>query len=132
MTTHKGIVTKVSGHKATIRIAPEASECRGCAISAMCRKEEEIEVPCPDATPQLIGTQVTIEARAGMQRKGILLLFLLPILLLIASLAIMYGLGYADTLAALVGIAAVSLWYIILYVTRIRLNHGAEFRIIKR
>lgn len=130
MITHRGIITKVSDYRVTVNIAPDASECGGCAISAMCKKSEEIEIPYPNPTNSLIGKEVRVGAQAGLQRKGTLLFFIIPILLLILTIMLSYGIGMSEGLSSAISIAAVVLWYIILYIMRVRINSNVGFRII--
>lgn len=130
MITHRGIITKISDDRVTVSISSDSSECSGCAISAMCMKSEEIEISYPHPTLSLIGKKVRVEAQAGLQRKGTLLFFIIPILLLIFTIMLSYAIGMSEALSSAISTAAVALWYLILYIIRVRINSNVGFRII--
>ncbi len=131
MINHSGIITKISTDKVTVSIAPDASECSGCAINTLCRKNEEIEVPFPHPTHNLIGTSVTIGINEKIQRKGMLLFFAIPIILLIGLIICAYCIGLSDSVSAIISIGSVVIWYLILYIMRVRIRNQAEFKIIQ-
>lgn len=132
MITHRGIIIKIStDDKVTVKITPDSSECSGCAINAMCKKSNEIEVPYPTPTNRLIGKEVYVGAHDGIRHKSILLFLAIPMLLLITTLALSYIIKVSDAMSSVIAISTVALWYILLYFLRARINNNAVFRIIK-
>lgn len=104
----RGIVARISGGKAAIRMS-EGAACSRCGLcSAIGGGEREIEVrAAPDLLP---GDTVEIIIEPGSRIRASTLVFLMPLLaFMIALLAGEYSLwtrAYRDPLSLLAGIAA--------------------------
>lgn len=133
MITHQGIITRVSRPEGTVtvNISPEATECNGCAISGLCSKREEIDVPYTNPTDAMIGRHVTVGTEVATQRRGIVLFFVIPILLLVGVLYVCMACGMGDAVASVVSIGAIAVWYVILFALRVRIQSEARFKIIE-
>ena len=104
----KGLVTCVSGGRATIRLA----EGPGCTRCGLCRAvgggEREIEIAA--AQDISLGDEVEIIVEPGLRLKASTLIFLIPLLAFIVALSVaeycLGGSAYRDPLSLLFGLAS--------------------------
>ncbi len=130
MITHQGRIVRITGNIVTVAISPEADECGGCAVGLLCGKNEKLDVNVKRPEKYSVGEAVTVGMRVGMQRKGTLLFFVMPIFLLISSLAIAIYAGAGEGASALIAIGTVIAWYGVLYACRVKIRSEAEVVII--
>lgn len=130
MITHKGKIAKISDDTVTVAISPEADECSGCAVSVMCGKQEKIEVPVRHPEMYRIGQPVTVGMHVGVQRRGTLLFFVMPVAILLAALGVTVSAGAEDWVVALVSLGAVIFWYALLYALRMQVRTEVKVNII--
>lgn len=134
--THRATVTEVhSGHSATVRLAgvSDASDCSGCRLSVMCTRTSAYTLPVevPAALRVAPGTQVEIESPAVLTRRAVALLLILPLALLTGAMALAWLAGASEGMAALAGLAAMTVTFCILYLLRRRISAPAAWRITK-
>jgi len=120
-----GIVTAISPDIVTVQIQQQ-SACSGCHARALCVSSE-----CREHLLQLktygqhfsIGEQVIVVARRSVGRLAVLLAFILPLLLIVLTSSPPHpprATGGAG--AVLVAISLLSLYYLVLYTQRRRLE----------
>lgn len=129
--THRGIITQISDGKVTVTISPQADECGGCAVSLMCDKQEKLEIPTDNPEKYRKGQSVTVGMEVGIARKGTILFFLMPIIILLSALILSIHAGAEEWEAALISLCTVGVWYAVLYGCRQSLRAEAEFKIVK-
>ena len=121
-----GIVTAISPDIVTVQIQQQ-SACSGCHARDLCVSSE-----CREHLLQLktygqhfsIGEQVLVVAHRSVGRLAVLLAFVLPLLLLLVltlSIAQTF-LALSEATAVLVAIGLLSLYYLVLYTQRRRLE----------
>ena len=129
---HQGIVTAVSGQTVSVRIL-QASACSGCQARSMCgaadAKEKMIEVECTDACRYSVGQAVTVTGSASQGMKAVLLACGVPVLLLIAAVAIVELCGISEAVAALAALGVMIPYFFVLWLLRDRLKNVFKFRI---
>lgn len=95
----------------------QMSACAGCHAKGFCSsadcKEREIVVPGSYPTLQE-GEQVELEGRESLGWWAMLLSFVFPLIVLVATVAVSLMLGLDDLLAALVGLGAIAVYYALL------------------
>ena len=120
-----GVVTAISPDIVTVQIQQQ-SACSGCHARDLCVSSE-----CREHQLQLktygqhfsIGEQVLVVARRSVGRLAVLLAFVLPLFLLVLTLSIAQTfLALSEAAAVLVAIALLSLYYLVLYTQRHRLE----------
>lgn len=126
---HKGVVTAIGKGTAKVRLLDADGECRGCAIAGLCRKPVEVEARIGRSSGVGVGDRVVLTARASTQRRALILLAGVPLLLLVAVLAAASALGAGELAAGLAALGAVALWYAILYMMRVRINRTIQFKV---
>lgn len=123
--SHEGIVTKITDDELEIKILAQ-SACAACHAKSACGMGEQAEkiltVPRPQGREFALGQKVNVKMAIGQGNKAAVLAYLIPILLLLAVLFVCLGLGLGEGLSALIAIAALIPYYIILYLKRNKLK----------
>ena len=120
-----GVVTAISPDIVTVQIQQQ-SACSGCHARDLCvsseRREHQLQLKTYGQHFS-IGEQVLVVARRSVGRLAVLLAFVLPLLLLVLTLSIAQTfLALSEAAAVLVAIALLSLYYLVLYTQRRRLE----------
>lgn len=130
MVIHQGRISKITATAVIVAITPEADECNGCAVTFMCGKQEKLEISTKHPETFRVGQPVTIGIRVGMQRRGTFLFFILPVIILVASLVIALYARLPEWGAAIVSLCALGAWYAVLLMSKIRVRTEAEVEIV--
>ena len=130
---HLGIVENIDGSHLKVRIV-QTSACSACAVKGHCSaaesKEKLIDAYAAEGTEGRIGGQVLVVGTASMGKQAVLLAFVLPFLLVVATLFIsMACTGGNELLSAASGLAVLLPFYLILYVCRHRLGRVFTFTV---
>ena len=120
-----GVVTAISPDIVTVQIQQQ-SACSGCHARDLCvsseRREHQLQLKTYGQHFS-IGEQVLVVARRSVGRLAVLLAFVLPLLLLVLTLSIAQTfLALSEAVAVLVAIGLLSLYYLVLYTQRHRLE----------
>lgn len=130
--SHEGIITKITRDTLEIKIIAQ-SACASCHAKSACGMGEQAEkiltVPKPEGRDFALMQKVNVKMSIGQGNKAAVLAYLIPIILLLAVLFICLGLGLNEGLSALVSIAALIPYYIVLYTQRDKLKKKFEYRI---
>ena len=128
--SHEGIVTKITHDELEIKILAQ-SACAACHAKSACGMGEQAEkiltVPKPKGQEFQLMQKVNVKMAIGQGNKAAVLAYLIPILLLLAVLFICLGLGLNDGLSALIAIAALIPYYIVLYLRRDKFKKQFEY-----
>ena len=132
---HKGIVLSVE--EGIVRVAIEVNEaCGSCASRKACSmgqsEKREITVYTADASDYSVGEQVEVGAKQTLGVVAVLLCYVVPLVVLVASLATAVALGTSDGIAALVSLSSILIYYAILYLFRNRISKRIIFTINKK
>lgn len=130
--SHAGIVDSITEGMVHVRIL-QSSACSSCKVAQHCTsaesKEKIIDVPCADAGRYRIGDEVTVMAANSVGMKAVLLAFVIPSVLLLATIAVLLALGYTELTAALSGIGILIPYFIFIYMIRQKLEKILTFYI---
>jgi sigma-E factor negative regulatory protein RseC len=109
------------------------SACAACHAKSACGMGEQAEkiltVPRPKNQEFQLMQKVNVVMAIGQGNKAAVLAYLIPIILLLAALFICLGIGLSEGLSALIGIAVLVPYYLILYTQRDKLKRRFEYRI---
>ena len=127
---HIGKIDSVTRQGVKVRIL-QASACSSCKASRLCnaseKKEKLVDVSLPDASSRYhVGDDVVVVASRATGMKAVLIGFGLPFLVLVA---VLFGAMKAtgnEPLAALLSLAALVHYYLVVYAFRRKLYD--EFR----
>lgn len=130
--SHEGIVTKITSDTLEIKIIAQ-SACAACHAKSACGMGEQAEkiliVPHPEGRDFKLMQKVNVTMAIGQGNKAAVLAYLIPIILLLAVLFTCLGFGLNEGLSALISIAALIPYYIVLYYNREKLKKRFEYTI---
>ena len=129
---HKGKVIRVTPQSTTVSILQEGA-CASCHAAGLCGMadlaEKAVEVPTDLHHPHAVGEEVNVALMASMGMKAVWLAYFIPLLLLLAVILGLIGLGVAEVPAALAGIGTLAVYYLLLYLFRDKLRNDYIFTI---
>lgn len=128
---HLGIVENIDGPRLKVRIV-QSSACSACSVRGHCsaseQKEKLIDVYNVDNVACQVGERVMVVGATSMGMKAVLLAFVLPFVLVVATLfAAMRWTGGDEALSALTGLGVLFPFYLIIYMCRERLGRTFTF-----
>ncbi|MBO7074908.1 MAG: SoxR reducing system RseC family protein [Bacteroidales bacterium] len=129
--SHPGVVVGIGEQDLEIEIL-SASSCGSCGIKSACgmseMKEKRITVPRPQDNEFIVGQPVSIIMSAKQGNKAALLAYFIPTLIIIVLTVVLSNL-IKEWLAALVGIGALAVYYVILYFFRDKLRDKFKYEV---
>ena len=131
---HSGTITQITEKKIIVRII-SISMCASCHAKGACNmndsKEKNIEVKLSNTSVYKIGQEVVVCMEQKMGTKAVLLGFFFPFLVLIISaiLSNKFIFPNNESLTALTSIFSVSVYYLIIYMLREKIEKEFHFRI---
>ena len=127
---HEGVVTKITNNILEIKIVAQ-SACAACHAKSACtmsdQEEKVLTVPRPEGQEFKLFQKVKVTMSVGQGNRAAVLAYLIPIVLLLAVLFVCLGLGVSEGLSALISIAALIPYYLVLYLRRDRLKQRFEY-----
>lgn len=127
---HPGIVVKKEDGKLFVNILAR-SACSTCDAKSICSvsevEEKTIEVKHDPRKDYKIGEEVNVLMQKTLAPKAVFLGYILPFLLVLLSLILMVTLTGKEGLAALVSLALLLPYYLIIYFLRGKLNKTFMF-----
>lgn len=131
---HKGIVERIEGDRVIVAVNPE-SACAGCHAKGICGErgeKREIVVETSYADDYVVGEHVIVALEH--HRMGVISVvwsYVVPLVILLAVLFGVKALGAEDIIAAAGSMAAIVLYYVVLYLARRVFDKKIKFTIIK-
>ena len=130
--SHTGRIVEVTPGYNTVEIVSE-SACAQCHASAFCGlgdvKVKAVQVPARPLDRYVPGQEVYVNMKATMGHKAVWLGYVIPLLLMMASVLAALKCGAGELAAGLCGIGAVALYYAILAAFRGKLRNQYDFYI---
>lgn len=129
---HEGTVESIEGEHVRVRIT-QHSACSACKVASHCTasesKEKIVDVFHCHRRDLKVGDAVVVSTSSHSAGKALLLGFGCPLLLLLAVIAILLGVGVSEGIAALSAIGALIPYYIIIWLLRKRISESIAFSI---
>ena len=130
--SHRGRIVSITQEVTTVQIVSE-SACSACHAKGLCSLGDstvkEVELPTRGWDNYQVGDEVSVVLQASMGHKAVWLAYVLPLVLMAAALLVTLSAGGSELLAGGVAIAAVALWYAVLWLLRDRLRNEYIFNI---
>ena len=130
--SHEGVITKIGDDYLEVKIVAQ-SACAACHAKSACTMSDQAEktltLPKPEGREFHLFQKVNVVMSVGQGNKAAVLAYLIPIVVLLAVLFVCLGLGLGEGLSALVSMAALIPYYMILYLRRDKLKRRFEYRI---
>ena len=132
---HVGTVAEVSAKQVVVRITSR-SACGSCAARAACglaeAQEKLIEVKTADAARYAVGDEVTVGVKPYIGAKAVGLAYVGALVVLILALVLSVGVfGVSEGVGVLITLAAVVLYYGVLWLVKDKIEHTIQFTINK-
>lgn len=131
---HDAVVERIEGDKVIVRVEKRGA-CAGCHAKGICGEsgsERIIEVRTPHASEFKTGDKVVVALlKPSMGISSVVWGYILPLIVLVATLFGCKSLGVEDGPSALASIVAVALYYVGIYFTRKIFERKIEFTIFK-
>jgi sigma-E factor negative regulatory protein RseC len=128
--THTGVIDSIDGEMVRVRIV-QHSACSSCKVASYCSsaesKEKIIDVHCTDGRARQVGNEVTVMAAQSVGMKAVLMAFVIPLALILTTIAITLKITNNELTSALAGVAILIPYYILLYVMRSRIERELTF-----
>ncbi len=132
--THKGVVECIDNDIVRVRIV-QASACGSCKVAGHCSaaetKVKTIDVVTPQAATYHAGDSVLVSVSEQSAHNALLVGFGLPFVVLVVTVFVCVWLTSNETLSALLGLAALVPYYIIVRLCRNRIGSGVTFNVEK-
>ena len=129
---HPGIVERVEDESVFVRVLSR-SACSSCSVRGACAisevEEKIIEVSPHDHKRYQPGDPVTVRMSQSLGRKAVLLGYVVPLVILVASIIAFVLILDNEGLAALLAILLLAPYYAALYFLRHRLKQQFSFSI---
>ena len=134
MQEHKGNIIKIEGNLITVKIL-QVSACAHCSEKKFCTlaesKEKEITVSETNPEAYSIGEEVNIITQKRQVFTAVLWAYIMPLILLFIGVGVGTLLNLPEVHTALLGIAAVAIYYVFLMAINKILSKSLEFKISK-
>lgn len=131
---HQGTVREIAGNMIVVAITSE-SACGDCKVKGLCGMNEavdkEISVYDKEAPNYHVGETVVVGIGTAMGMKAVLWAYIMPFLLMLATLFITKELGMTELASGLTTLGAAAAYFIFLAVFRKKLEREIIFKITK-
>ncbi len=132
--SHVGKIVDIAPDIITVEIVSEAA-CASCHAAGLCGTAEAatkaISVPATAGNWQL-GQEVDVLLKRSMGFKAVWLAYAIPLVVLLAVLLGLNAAGLGELASGLAAIAAVALYYLVLWLFRDKLRNEYSFYIKER
>ena len=130
--SHMGLVEKVEGDKATVRIL-SVSACSTCKAKGACSitemKEKLVEVHLKAHQEVKTGDNVNVAMGQKQGDKAVVLAYALPIIIFIGLLLLATNLQRSELVAGLTALGGVALYFLILHLFKSKIEGHFMFYI---
>lgn len=117
---HEGIVGEVTSDTIVVKIV-STSACASCQVKGSCSMSESEDkiVKVPNTGQAFfVGERVNLVMSSKTGLKSVLIAYVFPVVLLLASLLFFSQLGWSEAVSALLTIFLIALYYIFLYLMK--------------
>ena len=132
--THSGKIVDINPEFTSVEIVSE-SACSSCHAAGLCGISEytkkAVQVPTSAWEDFKVGDDVEVVLKASMGHKAVWLAYVLPLVVLVASLLVSLGAGASELLAGGVSVLCAALYYFVLWLFRDKLRNEYVFTIRK-
>ena len=130
--SHRGRIVSITPEVTTVEIVSE-SACGSCHAKGLCgiadATAKAVEVQTSGWDHYAVGQEVRVVLRASMGHKAVWLSYVVPMLVMVAVLLGVLAAGGSELLAGGLAIAAIALWYGVIWLLRERLKSEYVFQI---
>lgn len=132
--THTGRITDITPQWISVEIVSE-SACSACHASSLCSLSEmekkTVQVPF-DMRDWSIGEEVEVCLKKSMGYKAVWISYVIPLFVLLAVILVAGSFAVEELFSGLFGIAAVAVYYLVVFLLRDTLRNEYIFYINKK
>ncbi len=129
--SHEGRIVEINPSFTTVEIV-SSSACSSCHAAGLCgiseSKTKAIQVPTTLGNWE-VGQTVDVILKRSMGHKAVWIAYVIPLLVLLAVLLLLLKAGASEPVSGLGGIAAVALYYFVIWLLRDSLRKDYSFYI---
>ncbi len=129
---HPGVVEEISDNNLQVRIKTRKA-CGSCKSKSHCGfadvEDKIIDIEAEDPKKYEIGQNVIVTLKESLGYKALLIGYLIPLIILLATLILMMVLTGSEPLSALLAVLVMVPYYIMVYVYRNKLRKTFNFYI---
>ncbi|NSW45865.1 MAG: SoxR reducing system RseC family protein [Bacteroidales bacterium] len=133
---HPGIIKEIKDKQTLIVSIVSTSACNHCSSKEACTmslgseaKEKEVEVLVNDTSNYTIGKNVIVQMNQSNGNLAVMLSYVVPLLVMIISVFVAYGLSHNEAIAGLLGLVSLVLYYLMLYFFNSKIKKRFQFRL---
>lgn len=130
--SHKGKVIKMTPQITTVAIL-QHSACGECHAAGLCGMadlaEKTVDVPADPYATYNVGDEVEVLLKASMGMKAVWLAYCIPLVIMLAIVLGLLGLGVGEVATGVSALAAIGLYYLGLWLLRGKLQNEYIFTI---
>lgn len=130
--THSGKIVEITPELTTVEIVSE-SACSACHAKGLCSlgesKTKAVQLPTSGWSNYQVGDDVTLVLKASMGHKAVWIGYVIPLIVLMAVLLGAVTLGVHELSAGLAAIAAVGVYYLVVWMFQSKLKKEYIFSI---
>ena len=129
---HTGQVVSMTPQLTTVRIVfhSACSQCRAASLCGMSEyTEKAVQVPTEPYAKYGVGDEVQVVLKASMGMKAVWIAYFLPLVVLLAVALGLIALGVGEVASGLGGLAAVGVYYFVIWLLRDRLRNEYVFTV---
>ncbi len=131
---HRGKVVEITPEVTRVEFIQE-SACAGCHAKGMCgaadMAEKEVEVPTDPYGFYEVGEEVDVVLQKSMGLKAVWICYGVPLIVLLVATLVLSAVGVKEVYMGLGAIAAVAIYYLVIYICRDKLSKDYVFTIRK-
>lgn len=130
--SHKGKIVSIDRYVTTVEII-RSSACSECHAKQLCGYSEEEKKLVPVATDAFamhnVGDEVEVCMKQSMGMKAVWISYIIPLIIMMAVILAVSACGMSELASGLGAIAAVAVYYLVVFLFRDRLNNEFVFYI---
>lgn len=129
---HTGVVEAINGNSCYVRIL-QHSACSGCSAKRLCNSsesKEKIITVLLNGEDVQVGETVNIEGTVVQGLRAVYICYMIPLVLLIASLFLGVRIG-GEMLGVILSLGVLAVYFIVLYLFRNRIGEHFGFALRK-
>lgn len=129
--SHTGRIVEITPDVITVEVMSE-SACSTCHAAGLCTTADAVTkaIPVPATLGNWqIGQEVNVYLKRSMGFKAVWLAYAIPLVVLMAVLLALNASGMGELASGLIAIAAVALYYLVLWLFRDKLRNDYSFYI---
>ena len=111
---HQGVIKSIENGRARVEILSH-SACGACSAKGLCsmseKKEKILDVPLTPGLSWDLGEDVVVSMQMSLGMKAVMLMYVAPLLLLLAALLILLSLGVGELLTGLIALVLPAIYY---------------------